>query len=88
MKDEEGWTVGTLLQLMNERDRRYEQRFSSQEEAVRVYKETSDKWQAAANEWRGAMTDRERNFLSKGMGYVVGALSAIALILTIADKFR
>jgi len=88
MKDDEGWTVGTLLQLMNERDKRYEQRFASQEEAVRVYKETSDKWQAAANEWRGAMTDRERNFLSKGMGYVVAALSAIALILTIADKFR
>ncbi len=39
-----------------------------------------------ANEWRAAMNDRERNFLSKGMGYVVAALSTIALILTIASK--
>lgn len=88
MNDKQTWTLEAFKELMDERDRRYEQRFNAQEEAVKVYKETSDKWQASANEWRGAMTDRERNFLSKSMGYVVGALSAIALVLTIADKIR
>ncbi len=31
-----GWTVDTLLELMNERDRRYEQRFIAQEKAMEL----------------------------------------------------
>lgn len=58
------------------------------EKAVSVAEINAEKWRMNANEWREAMNDRERNFLSKGMGYVVGALSAAALLLSIADKIK
>lgn len=88
-----------LLALIQEADRRYEQRFELQDkavtaalaaakEAVSIAADNADKWRANANEWRTAMDDRERQFLSKGMGYVVGALSTVSLILTIAQRFH
>ena len=99
MPEKHDWTVETLKALMDERDRRYgeiaaakekavEAAFTAAAEAVAVAEANAERWRDNANEWRAAMTDRERNFLSKGMGYVVGALSAIALILTIAEKFQ
>lgn len=85
--------------LLEERDKRYEQRFIAQEKAVvaalasadkanMLAESNAEKWRTNANEWRSAMTDRERNFLSRGMGYIVGGLSIIALILTIAQRFH
>ena len=82
---------------MDERDRRYGEvseakeraisaAMAAAEKAILVAENNAEKWRMNANEWRSAMNDRERQFLSKGMGYVVGALSAIALVLTIADK--
>jgi hypothetical protein len=58
-------------------DRRYEQRFAAQEAAVIAALAASEKanlladanaerWRAEANEWRGAMNDRERGFMSRG----------------------
>lgn len=93
MKDQDaGWTLSTLKALMDERHETQKEAvknaFDAAAKAVAVAEANAEKWRANANEWRAAMTDRERNFLSKGMGYVVGALSAIALILTIADKFK
>lgn len=38
----------------------------AQEKAVLVAEGTSDKWRASANEWRGAMDDREANFVKIG----------------------
>ncbi len=83
---------------MDERDRRYGEvseakeraitaAMAAAEKAIGIAEANAEKWRTNANEWRAAMNDRERNFLSKGMGYVVGALSAIALVLTIAEKF-
>lgn len=94
-----GWTLVTLKALMDERDRRYTEISEAKEKAVEaalaaaskavdVAEKNAEKWRASANEWRAAMDDRERNFLSKGMGYVIGALSAIALLLTIMDKIK
>lgn len=73
---------------MEEQEKRYEQRFEAQEQAVKVYEASAEKWRDQANEWRQSMLDRERQFFSKGMGYVVGALSALALIVTILDKIK
>jgi len=72
---EEKWTTETLKayveRLLVEHDKRYEQRFSSQQEAVRLAlasmgvatdkaEANAEKWRNAANEWRGAMSDRDR----------------------------
>lgn len=34
-------------------------------EAVLVAEANADKWRASANEWRGAMSDREKTFISR-----------------------
>lgn len=64
-----GWTVDTLRQeihgLLRESDRRYEQRFEAQEQANEKFESENRAWREQANEWRGAMTDRERDFLSR-----------------------
>lgn len=94
-----GWTLDTLKALMDERDMRYAQvaeakeraisaALAAAEKAVLVAEQNSEKWRMNANEWRGSMVDRERAFFSKSMGYVVGLLSAIGLILTIMDKMK
>lgn len=88
-----------LEALINEADKRYEQRFVAQEKATAAALAAADKanalseanaekWRTNANEWRQAMNDRERNFLSRGMGYIVGSLSIIALVITIAQRFH
>lgn len=79
-KDPSGWSTDTLKdyleRIVHESDRRYEQRFEAQEKAVRaaldsaalaVTKAETDnlKWREAANEWRLAMGDRERNFMPR-----------------------
>lgn len=91
------WTLETLKALLDERDRRYgeiaaakekavEAAFAAAEKAVATAEANAERWRDNANEWRASMLDRERQFLSKGIGYIVGALSAIALVLSIADK--
>jgi hypothetical protein len=78
-------------------DRRYEDRFNAQEKAVNAAlaaaekavataETNAEKWRMNANEWRAAMNDRERQFLSKGMGLVVGALSTVSLIIVILQQ--
>lgn len=97
--EKSGWTLSTLKQLMDERDRRYGEvseakeraisaALAAAEKAVLVAEGNAEKWRMNANEWRAAMDDRERNFLSKGMGYVIGALSTIAVLLTIMEKIK
>lgn len=82
------WNVDSLRELMKEQEKRYEDRFTAQEQAVKVAENSAEKWRDQANEWRASMLDRERAFFSKGMGYVVGALSILALLLTIMDKIK
>lgn len=87
-----GWTLETLKVLMDERDRRYgevsiakekavEIALANAEKAVLVSERNAEKWRDNANEWRQAMTDRERNFLPRNMGYIIGALAGISALI-------
>ena len=76
-----------LRDVVDERDRRYEERFVAQERATAIYQEHADAWRENANEWRSAMGDREREFLSKSMGRVIALLSAIAILIAVAERF-
>jgi hypothetical protein len=79
-RDPSGWSTDTLKsyieRVIDEHDRRYAERFVSQEKATQVAlnsaaeavakaEANAEKWRANANEWRAAMTDRERNFMSR-----------------------
>jgi VIT1/CCC1 family predicted Fe2+/Mn2+ transporter len=59
----------------------------SAETAKEVARINDDKWMANANEWRKAMDDRERNFLSTGMGYVIGGLTLLSLLFILFKEF-
>lgn len=94
---EKGWTLETLKTLMDERDRRYgevstakekavEIALANAEKAVLVSERNAEKWRDNANEWRQAMTDRERNFLPRNIGYIIGALTALTLVVALLEK--
>ena len=72
-----------LARVMEERDRRYALHFDMHQRAQVLSADTNVRWQANANEWRQAMTDREAQFLSRGMGLVIGALSVIATLVSV-----
>ena len=93
------WTVDTLKVLMDEHDRRYGQlaeatdkavsaALSAAKEAVAEAKHNSDKWQANANEWRQAMNDKDRNFITKSAawGYLVGAIGMVLALFELTQR--
>ena len=86
------WTPGEVLYHLNalrEADHRlYDSRFEAQEKAIAVAEANSERWRQNANEWRAAMTDRERNFFSRGMGLVSIALGIVATLLTIFSYMK
>jgi hypothetical protein len=76
-----------MTALIDERGRQYDQRFQAQEkavvaalaaakEAVTVAEVNAEKWRESANEWRGAMNDRERQFPTRKelWSYLLGAV--------------
>jgi len=56
----------------------------SSEKAVDKAEGNSEKWRDAANEWRGAMNDRSREFLPRREFYVmIGTLIALVTLLLV-----
>jgi hypothetical protein len=73
-----GWTTETLKEhydsLQYERELRYQQRFESQERALEEAKRSSEKRLDGMNEFRGALTDAQKTFVTWPM--------VVALILS------
>jgi hypothetical protein len=104
MESHEGWTVNTLYLHFSKIIAELEKRTTSEREAndkalaaalVAIEKATqetkhqTDKWQANSNEWRGAMTEKDRNFVTKReiWGYAVGMVGMILGMLEIFQRF-
>jgi len=100
--DISGWTVDTLKvyveKLFEEHDKRYDQRFSAQQEslkdalasasrAVDKAEAIAEKWRENANEWRATMTDKDKNFLTKDVakGYFVSGLMAAGVMIALVE---
>jgi hypothetical protein len=90
-----------LNRLLIEIDKRNAQQFVSQERAVAaglaaaekavgVAERNAEKWRDNANEWRGAMTDKDRNFVTKNAlwGYAVGMVGLVLTLILILEKVR
>lgn len=92
-RDISGWTVETLhahiKAVMDERDKRYEAALASAALAVEKAEGIADRWREHANEWRAAMTDKDKNFLTKDVarGYFVTGLMAAGVMIAIAELF-
>lgn len=63
-QDVSGWTIDTLhvmlMKVMDERDRRHEQRFDAQEKAVLKAETATEKRFEGVNEFRQALADQTR----------------------------
>lgn len=94
-----GWTLETLKALMDERDRRYGEiaqanekatqiALSSAEKAVLVAERNAEKWRDNANEWRQAMNDKDRSFVTKNVlwGYFAAILGLVFAMVAIFQK--
>jgi len=75
-----------------------EQRFEAQDKAVQAAlvsaekavlkkEEEVERWRANANEWRGAMNDRERDFLTRKEFYAIVG-TALAVITFVIAFYR
>ena len=64
-----GWTVDSLKAyfdaVLAEKDKALSAALTSAKEAVEKSEDNSQRWREQANEWRGAMTDREKTFMSR-----------------------
>lgn len=78
--NESGWTVDTLHahlntvlneraiyleRVFNERDLRYQAKFTAQQTAVDKAERELELWKKTNNEWRGAMQDKDRLLMSR-----------------------
>lgn len=86
------WTVDTLKEhiekIFIEKDKAINIALAAAKEAVQVAEQNAEKWRANANEWRGAMTDREKNFMQKEefLAYKEATEKALSREKTISDK--
>jgi len=69
--------------LLDESEKRALMRYEAQERALKIAEEHAAHWRASANEWRAAMTDRDRNFLPRSMGVVIGIVAVLGFMLQI-----
>lgn len=68
--------------IQAEKDKALSAALASAEKAVLKKEEEVERWRANANEWRGAMSDRERDFLTRRELYaiIVTAVAVISLL--------
>ncbi len=96
------WSVDTLHEhitaMMTERDKRYEAltgaqkdavdaSISSAQRAVDKAEAIAEKWREHANEWRAAMTDKDKLYLTKDVarGYFISGLMAAGVLVAIVE---
>lgn len=65
--------------ILAEKDKAISAALAAQEKAAIVNKDEVQRWRDSANEWRGAMSDRERDFLTRKEFYTMIA-TAIAIL--------
>lgn len=54
-----------IERILEEKDKAVNIALAAAKEAVGVAEKNAEKWRDQANEWRGAMTDREKTFATK-----------------------
>lgn len=78
------WTIETLKEyfekILTEKDKAINIALAAAKEAVQVAEANAEKWRNQANEWRGAMSDREKNFITRREVWLV-IVALIGIIL-------
>jgi hypothetical protein len=73
--------------ILSEKDKALSAALASAEKAVLKKEEEVERWRSNANEWRGAMSDRERDFLTRKefyaiVGTAVGVMGAVFALMS------
>lgn len=89
----DGWTVGTVKasfeRLLVEVDRRYQQRFESQERALEQARIASEKRLDGMNEFRQALTDASSKYITRQEAYamIIAACAVTGALVEAANFF-
>jgi hypothetical protein len=87
-----GWTIETIKEhfekLLAEKDKAINLALAAAKEAVGVAEKNAEKWRDNANEWRGAMVDRENKFMGRSefIAYKESTERALAVQKERGDK--
>lgn len=75
-----------LEAILTEKDKAVSIALAAQEKAAEVNKDEVQRWRNSANEWRGAMSDRERDFLTRREFYIMigTAISVVGLAMLLS----
>jgi len=71
--------------ILEEKDKAINIALAAAKEAVGVAETNAEKWRQNANEWRGAMSDREKNFITRREVWSV-VLVLVTIIIAIYFK--
>lgn len=88
----DSWTIETLKEhlekILAEKDKAINIALAAAKEAVGVAEKNAEKWRDSANEWRGAMSDREKTFMprSEFLSYKESAEKALKAEKERSDK--
>jgi hypothetical protein len=88
---ERGWTIETLkehFEKLREADNEATKiALAAAKEAVQIAENNAEKWRQSANEWRGAMNDKDKNFITRREIWI--AMVAIAgIVVALMGYFK
>jgi hypothetical protein len=69
--------------ILEEKDKAINIALAAAKEAVGVAEKNAEKWRDQANEWRGAMSDREKKFITRGEVWMAAVAVAGVIIAII-----
>lgn len=74
--------------ILAEKDKALNAALSTAKEAVGVAENNAEKWRSNANEWRGAMSDREKNFITRKelWGWIIAVIGVVTTIVAVFFK--
>lgn len=72
--------------ILEEKDKAINIALAAAKEAVGVAEKNAEKWRDQANEWRGAMNDREKKFITRGEVWM-GAVAVAGLVIAVIKLF-
>lgn len=73
--------------ILEEKDKAINIALAAAKEAVTVAEKNAEKWRNQANEWRAAMNDREKNFITRREVWLA-VTAAVGIILTVLQLIK
>ena len=73
--------------VLAEKDKAITAALAAAKEAVSIAEKNAEKWRDQANEWRGAMSDREKNFVTRREVWLA-VIALVGFVLSILQFLK